>query len=81
MLLRTTFNNWLIHVLMSQVFYLLKDQHPNGPTNHTSHNRLSERLARAFCLALCQSLCLLKEDGMTKLALRVILDGQKVRWR
>ncbi|CAM4732570.1 unnamed protein product [Leuciscus chuanchicus] len=64
----------------TEVFYLLKDQHPNGPTNHTSHNRLSERLARAFCLALCQSLCLLKEDGMTKLALRVILDGQKVEF-
>uniref|UniRef100_A0A673M605 Zinc finger FYVE domain-containing protein 9-like n=1 Tax=Sinocyclocheilus rhinocerous TaxID=307959 RepID=A0A673M605_9TELE len=61
----------------TEVFYLLKDQHPNGLNNHTSHNRLTERLARAFCLALCQSLCLLKEDGMTKLALRVILDGQK----
>ncbi|XP_016150828.1 zinc finger FYVE domain-containing protein 9-like [Sinocyclocheilus grahami] len=60
----------------TEVFYFLKDQHPNG-LNHTSHNRLTERLARAFCLALCQSLCLLKEDGMTKLALRVILDGQK----
>lgn len=63
----------------TEVFYLLKDQHPNG-LNHTSHNRLSERLARAFCLALCQSLCLLKEDGMTKLALRVILDGQKMEF-
>uniref|UniRef100_A0A671QRF8 Zinc finger FYVE domain-containing protein 9-like n=1 Tax=Sinocyclocheilus anshuiensis TaxID=1608454 RepID=A0A671QRF8_9TELE len=61
----------------TEVFYLLKDQHPNGLNNHTSHNRLTERLARAFCLALCQSLCLLKEDGMTKLALRVVLDGQK----
>ncbi|XP_077058995.1 zinc finger FYVE domain-containing protein 9 [Siphateles boraxobius] len=64
----------------TEVFYLLKDQHPNGLNNHTSHNRLSERLARAFCLALCQSLCLLKEDGMTKLALRVILDGQKMEF-
>uniref|UniRef100_A0A672Q7W1 Zinc finger, FYVE domain containing 9b n=1 Tax=Sinocyclocheilus grahami TaxID=75366 RepID=A0A672Q7W1_SINGR len=64
----------------TEVFYFLKDQHPNG-LNHTSHNRLTERLARAFCLALCQSLCLLKEDGMTKLALRVTLDGQKVRQR
>uniref|UniRef100_A0A8C1JKS2 Zinc finger, FYVE domain containing 9b n=1 Tax=Cyprinus carpio TaxID=7962 RepID=A0A8C1JKS2_CYPCA len=63
----------------TEVFYLLKDQHPNGLNNHTSQNRLTERLARAFCLALCQSLCLLKEDGMTKLALRVTLDGQKVR--
>uniref|UniRef100_A0A9J7ZEH7 Zinc finger, FYVE domain containing 9b n=1 Tax=Cyprinus carpio carpio TaxID=630221 RepID=A0A9J7ZEH7_CYPCA len=61
----------------TEVFYLLKDQHPNGLNNHTSQNRLTERLARAFCLALCQSLCLLKEDGMTKLALRVTLDGQK----
>ncbi|KTF93112.1 hypothetical protein cypCar_00033294 [Cyprinus carpio] len=62
------------------VFYLLKDQHPNGLNNHTSQNRLTERLARAFCLALCQSLCLLKEDGMTKLALRVTLDGQKMEF-
>ncbi|KAK2874465.1 hypothetical protein Q8A67_021618 [Cirrhinus molitorella] len=64
----------------TEVFYLLKDQHPNGLNNHTSHNRLTERLARAFCLALCQSLCLLKEDGMTKLALRVMLDGQKMEF-
>ncbi|XP_009304190.2 zinc finger FYVE domain-containing protein 9 isoform X1 [Danio rerio] len=64
----------------TEVYYLLKDQHPNGLNNHTSHNRLTERLARAFCLALCQSLCLLKEDGMTKLALRVILDGQKMEF-
>ncbi|XP_016312363.1 zinc finger FYVE domain-containing protein 9-like [Sinocyclocheilus anshuiensis] len=64
----------------TEVFYLLKDQHPNGLNNHTSHNRLTERLARAFCLALCQSLCLLKEDGMTKLALRVVLDGQKMEF-
>uniref|UniRef100_A0A8C1WTN3 Zinc finger, FYVE domain containing 9b n=1 Tax=Cyprinus carpio TaxID=7962 RepID=A0A8C1WTN3_CYPCA len=64
----------------TEVFYLLKDQHPNGLNNHTSQNRLTERLARAFCLALCQSLCLLKEDGMTKLALRVTLDGQKMEF-
>ncbi|XP_051528391.1 zinc finger FYVE domain-containing protein 9-like isoform X2 [Myxocyprinus asiaticus] len=63
----------------TELFYLLKDQHPNG-INHTSQNRLTERLARAFCLALCQSLCLLKEDGMTKLALRVTLDGQKMEF-
>ncbi|KAI7795486.1 zinc finger FYVE domain-containing protein 9 [Triplophysa rosa] len=64
----------------TEVFYLQKDQHPNGLNNHTSHSRLTERLARAFCMALCQSLCLLKEDGMTKLALRVILDGQKMEF-
>lgn len=64
----------------TEVFYLQKDQYPNGLNNHSSHNRLTERLARAFCLALCQSLCLLKEDGMTKLALRVILDGQKMEF-
>ncbi|XP_051957198.1 zinc finger FYVE domain-containing protein 9-like isoform X2 [Xyrauchen texanus] len=63
----------------TELFYLLKDQHSNG-LNHTSQNRLTERLARAFCLALCQSLCLLKEDGMTKLALRVTLDGQKMEF-
>ncbi|TRY82933.1 hypothetical protein DNTS_008428 [Danionella cerebrum] len=64
----------------TETFYLQKDQHPHGVSNHSNQSRLTERLARAFCLALCQSLCLLKEDGMTKLALRVIPEGQKMEF-
>uniref|UniRef100_A0A8B9HPE3 Zinc finger, FYVE domain containing 9b n=1 Tax=Astyanax mexicanus TaxID=7994 RepID=A0A8B9HPE3_ASTMX len=61
----------------TEVFFLQREEQSNGPNANANHNRLTERLARAFCLALCQSLSLLKEDGMTKLALRVTLDGQK----
>uniref|UniRef100_W5LH80 Zinc finger, FYVE domain containing 9b n=1 Tax=Astyanax mexicanus TaxID=7994 RepID=W5LH80_ASTMX len=57
-----------------------REEQSNGPNANANHNRLTERLARAFCLALCQSLSLLKEDGMTKLALRVTLDGQKMEF-
>lgn len=60
------------------MFFLQRDEPSNGPNSYANHNRLTERLARAFCLALCNSLSLLKEDGMTKLGLRVTLDGQKV---
>uniref|UniRef100_A0A3B4C5A6 Smad anchor for receptor activation-like C-terminal domain-containing protein n=1 Tax=Pygocentrus nattereri TaxID=42514 RepID=A0A3B4C5A6_PYGNA len=61
----------------TEVFFLQREEQSGGPNANGNHNRLTERLARAFCLALCQSLSLLKEDGMTKLALRVTLDGQK----
>uniref|UniRef100_A0A3P9HWI4 Zinc finger, FYVE domain containing 9b n=1 Tax=Oryzias latipes TaxID=8090 RepID=A0A3P9HWI4_ORYLA len=44
----------------------------------TENSRLTERIARAFCLALCPHLKLLKEDGMAKLGLRVTLDCQEV---
>uniref|UniRef100_G3PDW3 Zinc finger, FYVE domain containing 9b n=1 Tax=Gasterosteus aculeatus aculeatus TaxID=481459 RepID=G3PDW3_GASAC len=42
------------------------------------HDRLTERIARAFCLALCPHLKLLKEDGMAKLGLRVAFESQEV---
>ncbi|XP_066503034.1 zinc finger FYVE domain-containing protein 9 isoform X2 [Hoplias malabaricus] len=64
----------------TEVFFLQREEQSNGPNIIANHNRLTERLARAFCLALCQSLSLLKEDGMTKLALRVTLDGQKMEF-
>ncbi|TSM94695.1 Zinc finger FYVE domain-containing protein 9 [Bagarius yarrelli] len=64
----------------TEVFFLQKEEPSNGPNSYVHHNRLTERLARAFCLALCNSLSLLKEDGMTKLALRVTLDGQKMEF-
>lgn len=70
---------WIDHYSTPQVFFLQREEPYNGPNSYAHHNRLTERLARAFCLALCNSLSLLKEDGMTKLALRVTLDGQKVR--
>uniref|UniRef100_A0A668SRL3 Smad anchor for receptor activation-like C-terminal domain-containing protein n=1 Tax=Oreochromis aureus TaxID=47969 RepID=A0A668SRL3_OREAU len=49
-------------------------------TDSAEHNRLTERIARAFCLALCPHLKLLKEDGMAKLGLRVTFDSQEV-WK
>ncbi|XP_062308756.1 zinc finger FYVE domain-containing protein 9 [Osmerus eperlanus] len=62
----------------TEVFFLQKKDHPKGVTDTADHNRLTERLARAFCLALCPYLKLLKEDGMAKLGLRITLDSQQV---
>jgi len=50
-----------------------------GLSDCAEHHRLTERIARAFCLALCPHLKLLKEDGMAKLGLRVSFDSQEVR--
>uniref|UniRef100_A0A3Q0S0P4 Zinc finger, FYVE domain containing 9b n=1 Tax=Amphilophus citrinellus TaxID=61819 RepID=A0A3Q0S0P4_AMPCI len=63
----------------TEVFFLQKGDHPKGGvTDSAEHNRLTERIARAFCLALCPHLKLLKEDGMAKLGLRVTFDSQEV---
>lgn len=62
-----------------QVFFLQTGDNPKGAvTDSAEHNRLTERTARAFCLALCPHLKLLKEDGMAKLGLRVTFDPQEV---
>uniref|UniRef100_A0A3Q2ZET9 Zinc finger FYVE domain-containing protein 9-like n=1 Tax=Kryptolebias marmoratus TaxID=37003 RepID=A0A3Q2ZET9_KRYMA len=61
-----------------QVFFLPRGHNPKGGATDTAeHNRLTERIARAFCLALCPHLKLLKEDGMAKLGLRVTFDSQE----
>uniref|UniRef100_A0A4W5R0W3 Zinc finger, FYVE domain containing 9b n=1 Tax=Hucho hucho TaxID=62062 RepID=A0A4W5R0W3_9TELE len=63
----------------TEVFFVQRGDHPKSQSDHhTEHSRLTERLARAFCLALCPHLKLLKEDGMAKLGLRVTLDSQQV---
>lgn len=62
-----------------QVFFLQTGDNPKGAvTDSAEHNRLTERIARAYCLALCPHLKLLKEDGMAKLGLRVTFDSQEV---
>lgn len=64
----------------TEIFYLQRGEHGKGDMPETAeHNRLTERIARAFCLALCPHLKLLKEDGMAKLGLRVTFDPQEVR--
>ncbi|KAM9385829.1 zinc finger FYVE domain-containing protein 9 [Pholidichthys leucotaenia] len=63
----------------TEVFFLQRGDHPKGgATDSAEYNRLTERIARAFCLALCPHLKLLKEDGMAKLGLRVTFDTQEV---
>uniref|UniRef100_A0A673XE15 Zinc finger FYVE domain-containing protein 9-like n=1 Tax=Salmo trutta TaxID=8032 RepID=A0A673XE15_SALTR len=63
----------------TEVFFVQRGDHPKSQSDHhTEHSRLTERMARAFCLALCPHLKLLKEDGMAKLGLRVTLDSQQV---
>ncbi|XP_077389630.1 zinc finger FYVE domain-containing protein 9 [Festucalex cinctus] len=70
-------NGKIIH--WTEVFYLQRAEPPKGiAANIPEHNRLTERIARAFCLALCPYLKLLKEDGMAKLGLRVTFDLQQV---
>lgn len=61
-----------------QVFFLQSDDQPNGLADPADHSRLTENVARAFCVALCPHLKLLKEDGMAKLGLRVTLDSDQV---
>uniref|UniRef100_A0A8D0DB33 Zinc finger, FYVE domain containing 9b n=1 Tax=Sander lucioperca TaxID=283035 RepID=A0A8D0DB33_SANLU len=63
----------------TEVFFLQRRDHPKGGASDSAeHDRLTERIARAFCLALCPHLKLLKEDGMAKLGLRVAFHSQEV---
>ncbi|XP_032382258.1 zinc finger FYVE domain-containing protein 9 [Etheostoma spectabile] len=63
----------------TEVFFLQRWDHPKGGASDSAeHDRLTERIARAFCLALCPHLKLLKEDGMAKLGLRVAFHSQEV---
>ncbi|MFT7818986.1 zinc finger FYVE domain-containing protein 9 [Arapaima gigas] len=62
----------------TEVFFLQSDDQPNGLSDPAEHSRLTENVARAFCMALCPRLKLLKEDGMAKLGLRVTLDSDQV---
>uniref|UniRef100_A0A673MDR2 Zinc finger FYVE domain-containing protein 9-like n=1 Tax=Sinocyclocheilus rhinocerous TaxID=307959 RepID=A0A673MDR2_9TELE len=62
----------------SFVFFLRSEDQTNGLSDPADHSRLAENVARAFCVALCPHLKLLKEDGMAKLGLRVTLDSDQV---
>ncbi|XP_015666387.1 zinc finger FYVE domain-containing protein 9 [Protobothrops mucrosquamatus] len=65
----------------TEVFFLENDDQHNGLSDPADHSRLTENVAKAFCLALCPHLKLLKEDGMTKLGLRVTLDTDQVGYQ
>ncbi|XP_034558163.1 zinc finger FYVE domain-containing protein 9 isoform X1 [Notolabrus celidotus] len=62
----------------TEVFFLQSEDQPNGLSDPADHSRLTENVARSFCMALCPHLKLLKEDGMAKLGLRVTLDSDQV---
>ncbi|XP_061652950.1 zinc finger FYVE domain-containing protein 9 isoform X2 [Phyllopteryx taeniolatus] len=62
----------------TEVFFLQSDDQPSGLSDPADHSRLTENVARAFCMALCPHLKLLKEDGKAKLGLRVTLDSDQV---
>uniref|UniRef100_A0A671LNA4 Zinc finger FYVE domain-containing protein 9-like n=1 Tax=Sinocyclocheilus anshuiensis TaxID=1608454 RepID=A0A671LNA4_9TELE len=62
----------------TEVFFLRSEDQTNGLSDPADHSRLAENVARAFCVALCPHLKLLKEDGMAKLGLRVTLDSDQV---
>ncbi|XP_051984390.1 zinc finger FYVE domain-containing protein 9 isoform X2 [Xyrauchen texanus] len=62
----------------TEVFFLRSEDQTNGLSDPADHSRLAENVARAFCMALCPHLKLLKEDGMAKLGLRVTLDSDQV---
>ncbi|XP_042320244.1 zinc finger FYVE domain-containing protein 9 [Sceloporus undulatus] len=68
-------------VRWTEVFFLENDDQHNGLSDPADHSRLTENVAKAFCLALCPHLKLLKEDGMTKLGLRVTLDADQVGYQ
>ncbi|XP_070366025.1 zinc finger FYVE domain-containing protein 9 isoform X1 [Equus asinus] len=65
----------------TEVFFLESDDQHNCLSDPADHSRLTEHVAKAFCLALCSHLKLLKEDGMTKLGLRVTLDSDQVGYQ
>ncbi|XP_021516652.1 zinc finger FYVE domain-containing protein 9 isoform X1 [Meriones unguiculatus] len=65
----------------TEVFFLESDDHHNCLSDPADHSRLTEQVAKAFCLALCPHLKLLKEDGTTKLGLRVTLDSDQVGYQ
>ncbi|XP_030062017.1 zinc finger FYVE domain-containing protein 9 isoform X2 [Microcaecilia unicolor] len=65
----------------TEVFFLENDDQQSGLSDPADHSRLTENVAKAFCLALCSHLKLLKEDGMTKLGLRVTLDADQVGYQ
>ncbi|KAK6311241.1 hypothetical protein J4Q44_G00192960 [Coregonus suidteri] len=52
----------------TEVFFLQSDDQtqPNCLSDPADHSRLTENVARAFCVALCPHLKLLKEDGMAQ---------------
>lgn len=60
------------------MFFLQSEDYPGGLSDPADHSRLTENVARAFCVALLPHLKLLKEDGMAKLGLRVTLDSDQV---
>ncbi|XP_056913131.1 zinc finger FYVE domain-containing protein 9 isoform X1 [Takifugu flavidus] len=62
----------------TEVFFLQSEDYPGGLSDPADHSRLTENVARAFCVALLPHLKLLKEDGMAKLGLRVTLDSDQV---
>ncbi|KAK6302235.1 hypothetical protein J4Q44_G00265900 [Coregonus suidteri] len=62
----------------TEVFFVQSDDQPNGLSDPADHSRLTENVARAFCVALCPHLKLLKDDGMAKLGLRVTLESDQV---
>ncbi|KAM9323329.1 zinc finger FYVE domain-containing protein 9 [Pholidichthys leucotaenia] len=62
----------------TEVFFLQSEDQSNSLSDPADHSRLTEHVARAFCMALSPHLKLLKEDGMAKLGLRVTLDSDQV---
>ncbi|XP_063794947.1 zinc finger FYVE domain-containing protein 9 isoform X2 [Pseudophryne corroboree] len=65
----------------TEVFFLDSEEQQSGLSDPADHSRLTENVAKAFCLALYPHLKLLKEDGMTRLGLRVTLDSDQVGYQ
>ncbi|XP_007898142.1 zinc finger FYVE domain-containing protein 9 isoform X2 [Callorhinchus milii] len=65
----------------TEVFFLQSEDQPNSLSDPADHSKLTENVAKAFCMALCPHLKLLKEDGKAKLGLRVTLDSDQVGYQ
>ncbi|XP_067846308.1 zinc finger FYVE domain-containing protein 9 isoform X3 [Heptranchias perlo] len=65
----------------TEVFFLQNEDQPSALSDPADHSKLTENVAKAFCLALCPHLKLLKEDGKAKLGLRVTLDSDQVGYQ
>ncbi|XP_062373048.1 zinc finger FYVE domain-containing protein 9-like isoform X2 [Sardina pilchardus] len=62
----------------TEVFFLQNQDQSYILSDPAEHSRLTESVARAFCMGLCPHLKMLKEGGMDKLGLRVTVDSDQV---
>lgn len=62
----------------TEVFFIENEDRGTSRCEPVDLSRLAETLARACCLALVPHLDLLRDAGLTRLALRATIDSERV---